>query len=178
LTRIQPVGAGGLGSVTNANIVANAGILLSKLQASTITQFQPANPTSTNSASLVMLGVGGTVTVTSTKTGKLLIIVSGRCKSDTAGDGVKILSRYGTGTAPINGAALTGTAFVTPAASSVVNVQNENSGTVWLPFTIVGFLDNSANLNVATWFDLAYAVVTGGNALVTELQWVFVELSN
>ena len=73
-------------------------------------QSTPADPTGTTDTTGKMMGLAGAITPT--YTGRLLIIVSGNLTNTTAaaGDGAKAQIRYGTGSAPSNGDALTGTA--------------------------------------------------------------------
>jgi hypothetical protein len=77
-------------------------------------QFTPANPTGTqDSVTARMMGLGTTATITPNGSGRLLIIVSGDVLN-ASGDNSHLNSatlqlRYGTGTAPANGDAATGT---------------------------------------------------------------------
>src|SRR5467141_2138020 len=71
-----------------------------------------AAPTNTTSTSQVMLGaVGATpaATITPLVTGRIFVMFSGQIANGTSGDGSSVQVSYGTGTAPIAGASLTGT---------------------------------------------------------------------
>lgn len=72
-------------------------------------QFSPANPTGNNTTTPKMQGIGSTCTITPSKTGNLLIIVAGNVTNGNSGGSAIYRLRYGTGTAPANGAAVTGT---------------------------------------------------------------------
>lgn len=76
--------------------------------------FTPANPVGTVSATLVMMGFGKDATpvaYTPAFSGKVLITVTGYSFTNTAVAGMSIGGRFGTGTAPANGDAVTGTRF-------------------------------------------------------------------
>jgi hypothetical protein len=73
--------------------------------------FMPSNPSTTVSASTVMMGLGTTCTYTPAGTGNVLVNVTGCVTNLTATTSVTPSPRYGTGTAPANGAAVTGTRF-------------------------------------------------------------------
>ena len=70
-------------------------------------QGTPADPTSTTNTTGVMMGLAGSITPT--VTGKLLITISGDMKNGSNNGNSVTHIRYGTGTAPANGNALTGT---------------------------------------------------------------------
>lgn len=79
------------------------------LDAGAMTMSTPADPTQTSSATAVMMGLAGTITPT--RSGRVLVTVYGVVQNDTNGGQCAIRIRTGTGTAPTNGAALTGTAY-------------------------------------------------------------------
>ena len=97
-------------------------------------QFTPSNPTgnSTGAAGTqLMMGFGGTATITPSKSGKILIIITGstdQTSSATSGTvGSRIQIHYGTGTAPANQAAAAGTA-VGPIHIAINGHPNEQLG--------------------------------------------------
>jgi hypothetical protein len=110
---------------------------------------QPSNPSGTLSATLVMAGFA--IAFTPQATGKVKITVSGGAGVQTAVQNVTVGARYGTGTAPANGAAVTGTR---------IGVDQTARG----PATTVAFNANWAITGEATgltpgtayWFDLAF----------------------
>lgn len=130
-------------------------------------QSTPADPTGTTSLTGVMMGLAGAITPR--VTGKLLILISGDIDNDTITDGVQIQLRYGTGAAPTNGAALTGTvagglvkftlalaAQKAPAAAQAI-VSGLTVGTAY-------------------WIDIGLAAITGGTASMNDISLTVFEL--
>jgi hypothetical protein len=118
----------------------------------------PAAPTSTTAT---MQGLAASITPT--VTGVVDITVSGYIQCGTltvAGDGIIAMIRYGTGTAPINGAAQTGTGvvgnfmYVIPAAA----ISNDT----FVPFSTT-YIVPGLTVGTAYWIDLqaAYIGATG-----------------
>ena len=72
---------------------------------------QPANPTGTSNTTGLMMGLAGAITPAFT--GRVFFSISGSIGSNTttAGRGAKTQMRFGTGAAPANAAALTGTSI-------------------------------------------------------------------
>lgn len=117
-----------------------------------------AAPTGTTSATSVMMAIGGTFTPACTTRG--YFIVSGQMANDTINDGVTVDLRFGTGTAPVNGAAVTGT-LVGIEQTRTSLVAGSRGG-----FTVQGRV---TGLSIATayWVDISLKRVTGGTATVT-----------
>lgn len=130
------------------------------------TQATPSDPALTASTTGVMMGL--TVAITPVRSGKLLILVSGDCTDSVISDGCSMQIRFGTGTAPVNGAALTGTA-----AGSVVKA-NDAAAAGRTPFNLNAIV--TGTLNVANWVDISLAAITGGNANVFDISVSLVEL--
>jgi hypothetical protein len=127
----------------------------------------PANPTGTTTAGR-MMGLGSVITPTAT--GKLLVIHNGIMSNDTSGSGASVTLRYGSGTPPVNGAALTGTIvgnnpqFFAPAAGAT-----EDFSIAW---TITGL-----TIGTAYWIDLGLGILgAASTAAVTALGFTAVEL--
>jgi hypothetical protein len=114
--------------------------------------FAPANPSATASTSLVMMGLGSTVTYTPTGSGTVLVIVTGYAETNTATTVMTIGPRYGTGTAPVNGAAVTGTrfGFSTDLAMRSPTAVTDNPACFGANAVISGL-----TAATAYWFDLA-----------------------
>jgi len=131
------------------------------------TQASPSNPTGTTDTGGKMMGLA--VAITPLLTGTVLILLSGAMASDTSGDGAKVQLRTGTGTAPANAAALTGTAagglvaFVAAASPQGVPVALQA-------------LVSGLTLGTAVWIDVGLAAVTGGTASLTALSVTAVEI--
>lgn len=120
--------------------------------------FKPADPSGTSSTAGVMMGLGGTATFTPQGSGTVLVTLT-TLMQITAGaaGGVTAGARYGTGTAPANGAAVTGT-VLGPAADPVVRVNTVAAG-VGTPHTVTDRL--ALTPGVSYWFDLKVASPAG-----------------
>lgn len=102
--------------------------------------------------------------------GNLVVMIAGMALNSTAaGDGTTITGRYGTGTAPVNGATSgLGTQFGLPQhfiASTTLGQQG---------FIVLGRL-SGLTLGVEVWFDLSLLAVTAGGASVKDVQFVVIE---
>ena len=136
-------------------------------------QLTPANPTATASTTLVMAGLGTTLTYTPLSSGLVLITIGGAYFTNTAAVGVTLAGRYGTGTAPANGAAVTGTRW--PGASDSVFGATTAAG-AGDPFAFTAVL--TLVKNTAYWFDVALATANAADAaLVTNIACSIAELS-
>lgn len=138
-------------------------------------QAQPADPVApASTAAYFMQGLAGTFTPT--KSGKVLFMVSGMMKSSsvTAGDGILAQLSYGTGAAPANAAALTGTQI-----GNIVKYENPTTviaADVFVPFhtqcAVTGL-----TLGTAYWFDLAAKSIANiSNIGLTGLSVTAVEI--
>lgn len=132
------------------------------------TQSTPSTTASTASTTLVMLGVAGSITPKAT--GILLIIINGVGFNTTAADGYKVQISFGTGTAPTNGAALTGTQ-----AGGVVTCTRAQAASVHIPYSTNAIV-TGLTIGTTYWIDLAYAAVTGGAATVSDVSLTVIEL--
>lgn len=163
------------GSIKNAQISASAAIALSKLQAGTYTRFSPSDQTTTSTAALVMAGMGATISFTPSKTGTILIVITGSIRSDTTGDGAQSDGiRYGPGAAPVNGAALAGTRVnntIYPFVSA------DPLGNSYYPFCIFGVV-TGLMLSTAYWIDMSLEAITGGQARFTNVEAWVLEANN
>lgn len=63
------------------------------------------------SGTAVMCGFGGTIKLTPSFSGRVRLVMAGTVAGNTGNAGALMALRYGTGTAPANGDAVTGTAF-------------------------------------------------------------------
>jgi hypothetical protein len=128
----------------------------------------PSNPTGTTSTTGVMMGLA--IAFTPVRSSVVMVQVEGQLQNNTASDGAKATLYYGTGTAPTNGAALTGTAKGQPGY-----IDNVPTASKRWPFGITTIL-TGLTLNTAIWLDLALAALTGGTASLTGLEIVVTEL--
>lgn len=125
----------------------------------------PADPTGTNSATGVMMGLAASITPQ--VTGRIKIHINGTIVSNnnTGGGGVRI--RYGTGTAPANGNALTGT----PLGNPVNFIQGSANDSI--PFALVGYV---AGLTAGTahWIDVSVNRNGSGTTTISSIT-IFIE---
>lgn len=124
-------------------------------------QSTPSNPTGTTDLTGKMMGLAGAITPTST--GKVLIIISGTSSNNTILDGSSMQIRTGTGSAPANGDALTGTAQGGKVRS------NTAVGGELMPFSVNAIV-SSLTLNTAIWIDIGLAAITGGTASIADVS--------
>lgn len=140
---------------------------LQSFVARTTTQSQPSDPTGTMNTTGLMMGLAGSITPQFT--GTILFIVSGEIANDTDANGAKVQLRFGTGAAPANGAALTGTtAGNIPEFTAAANDQN-------VPFSIQAVIAG-LTLSTAYWLDVGLAAITGGTATIKNVSLTAVEL--
>lgn len=154
-----------LGGVFNGGSSGSGG-------APTFNTFAPADPAGTTStAAQVMMGLGSTITATPASTGKLWISIKGIITNSTGSpDGWNAVLRWGTGVAPANGAALTGTAIgpnwqgVVPSASAPYTFN--------VDFKVTGLANG-----VPVWFDVSIQAAVAGTALVKSVTATIVEVN-
>lgn len=128
------------------------------------------SPTGTTSASSVMMGLG--LIATPIRSGNMLITGSGQMANATANDGATVQLYYGTGSAPVNGAAVSGTAIGVPQTHTSLTAADTDGWSFTVPVL---------NLTPGTpyWIDVALKAPTGGaghTATVTGVNLAAVEL--
>lgn len=130
------------------------------------TQSSPAAPTGTTDTTGKMMGLAGSITPTTT--GRVVVAISGNLSNSTgaAGNGAQARMRYGTGSAPANGAALTGTTFGSAFESMVLERATASDP---YPFCLVGLI-TGLTLNTAIWLDVQLAAISGGTATLGNLS--------
>ena len=139
----------------------------------TTSQKTPTDPTITSSTVGVMMGLSASITPT--QTGKILIIISGDMDNDTGDtNGAQVQIRTGTGTPPINGAALTGSAQG-GLVKMVVDTSGGGVSIPRVPFSL-NAIENGLTLNTPVWIDISLASITGGNSRVRDISISVVEL--
>jgi hypothetical protein len=131
-----------------------------------VTESSPADPTLTASAVGVMMGLAATVTPTFS--GRVLVIVTGMIQNDTATKKASVQLRYGTGAAPANGDALTGTAF----GSLKNHVSPTGPGKQGFA---LAFVKGGLTIDTAYWLDVSLAA-DANNAAIFDVDVVAVEL--
>jgi len=150
---------------------ADAQATISQITAMTGASIQTgqANATSTTSGTTVMMGFGGATwgtpsVITPKRTGIVVFGVYGNLLNTGAFTTFAVI-QYGTGTAPVNGAAVTGTNI----AGSIAGLGNLGP-----PFSMYAPATGLA-LGTAYWFDVGLQV-TGGTGSVTNIKMVAFEL--
>jgi hypothetical protein len=124
------------------------------------------SPTGTTSTAGVMMGLGSTFELTPEVSGNVLITICGavNCQVEAS-----VFLYYGTGTAPANGHALTGTLLGGVSASI-------NATVAQVPFSLTALVSGSA-LGTKIWMDLALATTNGSDeATVTQVTASAVEI--
>ena len=133
--------------------------------------FHPSNPTPTASASLVMMGLGSTCAYTPAASGRVLANVTGLYLTATTAVGMSVGAYYGSGSAPSNSAAQSGSLFGGSAPASV----HASSTTSSTPFAFTDVL--ALTPSTAYWFDLALSTTNASDsAQVTNVSMTFAEL--
>jgi hypothetical protein len=137
------------------------------LRGATPVQFQPGNPASRTGAA-VMMGLGATCVFTPKFT-RISVLFTGDGANATLLDGLTIQGYYGTGAAPVNAAAVSGTAF------SVAKTLTSATASAKMGFALQGII-TGLTPNTAYWFDCAVGNVTGGAASIFDIDFTAQEI--
>lgn len=130
-------------------------------------QLSGLNPTGTTAGSPVMMGLGGSIKCA--VIGRALVIAGGQAQSTVNDGGGSVQLAFGTGNAPANGAAQTGTLvgasipFITVPASTQTGI------------ILVSLLTN-LTLRTEYWLDVALSAVGSGTASLTNFFLQAIEL--
>ncbi len=119
-------------------------------------QATPADPAATTSAIGVMMGIAGSITPTAT--GKIFIIISGNISCNNGSVLLKTQIRYGTSTAPINGAALAGST-----TGSLLEMTSPNNN-FFVPFSCNSIV-TGLTLSTPYWVDLSLSTASNTGSL-------------
>ena len=131
---------------------------------------KPAAPAATASLTLVMMGLGATCAYTPSVSGVVLVAVTGYLQVATAVASLQVGCRYGTGTAPVNGAAVTGTRF------GALGDPQLRPAAVGVPTAFAFTEVLSLVAGTAYWFDLALLTGNAADAAsVTNISMTFAE---
>lgn len=135
-----------------------------------VVSFTPGDPTGQTSATYVMMGLGTTATITPVYTGRVLLIATGVMgNSGAAGDGTTIQMSFGTGTAPANNAAVTGTQLGNQEAFIASTTAGQQG------FCLIS-VTTAMTVGTATWIDIALKTVTGGPGFLKTVEIIAVEI--
>lgn len=134
-------------------------------------QATPADPSGTTSTAGVMLGLAASITPAFS--GRVMICINGNLTNSTAaaGNGAKVQIRYGTGAAPANGAALTGTAAGSQQSSVLERATANDMQTFCVLCLVTGL-----SIGTPIWFDLSLTAVAAGTALAKNLNVMAMEM--
>jgi hypothetical protein len=133
--------------------------------------YSPGAPAATASTTEVMMGLGATCVYTPAGSGVVVVNVTGVARSVTGQAAVTVAGRFGTGGAPGNGVAVTGTVFG-PTADPAI--QGSGAG-AYTTFAISGLLALVAG--TPYWFDLALATSSAlDSANLSSISTTFFEL--
>jgi hypothetical protein len=113
-----------------------------------------------------MMGLAGSITPTGS--GKILIIISGDLMMSGGGDEGRVQIRYGTGSAPANGAAATGT------AAGALQRSNPGTGNDPIPFSVNAVV-TGLTPSTAYWVDLTLQS-SSGTATIKDVSISIVEV--
>ena len=137
-----------------------------------------AAPTGRSSATLVALGLN--TVYTPRATGRVAVFASGVIGNGTSTDGFTYNLYYGTGAAPANNDAVSGTAI-----ASLQTVTSVVTSALTVPFALHGAVENlvadAINSRGATvagttyWFDIMFSYVTGGTVTLTNVNLLVFE---
>lgn len=152
-------------------LVGDLGTLVRSVPANA--QSVPApDPAGTVSLTLVMMGLGSSCAITPASSGKVLINITGFGRTQTAAVSFMFGPRFGTGTAPINGAAVTGTRFGMQADATI---QSPVAG-AYVPFAVTALL--TLTPGTAYWFDMALNTSNAADAAnLADMSFTALEVS-
>jgi len=132
-------------------------------------QASAATPSGTTLVSPgTMLGLA--CVITPTASGKILVTIGGTLQANNAIKVVAAQMRFGTGAAPINGAAGSAGAAIGPSSSYI----DATAGSV-APFSLTALVTGAA-LGTPLWFDLAQWTAAGGSVSLLSVAAVATEI--
>lgn len=167
-------------SIVGSAILANRNLTLPLINGNatltvagaTTVILKPGNPSTTASLSYVMMGLanGTNPTVfTPSKYGIIMVYIDGQVANGSANDGVSFYIAYGTGTAPVNGAAATGTQTGNTLNLGTFSYQY---GQVFCVTRLITGLTPGTQI----WIDIAAESLVGGTTSFTQLTATIEEL--
>jgi hypothetical protein len=162
------------GTLTNVTIAAGAGITITGTcnittsgtctvaQSFTTATLQvtPTAPTGTSSTSVVMMGLGSTCKITPVFSSRVKVLFIGVSTNSTSGQVTDMRVFFGTGSAPANGVAQTGTQVGTFVLGQAASLGFDTSFTN-------GGLVTGLTPGVPVWFDIGMNVSGGTGSIVT-----------
>ncbi|HTA83602.1 MAG TPA: collagen-like protein [Bacteroidia bacterium] len=131
-------------------------------------QTNVASPTGVNRTAALMQGLGATITPGAS--GKILVVISAQIANSTLNDGGRIQLYYGTGTAPANGAAVTGTAV-----GGTIEYGDVKTAGNFYPIS-TNVIITGLTTGTTYWVDLSLIALTGGTASLSNVSISIIEL--
>jgi hypothetical protein len=159
-------GQSGAGTLINFTTVPKVSVVLLaedmgplELTSATL-QVTPTIPTGTSSTSVVMMGLGSTCKITPVFSSRVKVLFIGVSTNSTTGQVTDMRVFFGTGSAPANGVAQTGTQVGTFVLSQAASSGDNNSFTN-------GGLVTGLTPGVPVWFDIGMNVSGGTGSIIT-----------
>lgn len=152
--------AGNTGAFTLGGGITNSTNQIKLALNNATAQTSGANPTGTTSVTAVMMGLGGSCTLTPVYSSRVYVEFRGGSSNTSAAAANVFQAKYGTGAAPSNGAANTGTT-IGAATRSFPGVASTE-----IPFNTGGIV-TGLSPGTAYWFDLNLLVGAGTGTLAT-----------
>lgn len=157
--------AGNTGAFTLSHGITNSVNDIQLSLTNTTLQASPSNPASTTSATGVMMGLGATCHLTPTYSTRIHANLRFNIASGTAAAVGTALFKFGTGTAPANAAAITGTSVGT----SKQTVGISGVSTAFAEMTIGGNI-TGLSAGTAYWFDAAVTSPSSATIALTSVD--------
>jgi hypothetical protein len=162
--------AGNTGAFTLSGGLTNSTNAIKRAYNEAVLQAAPADPGTTTSTAGLMMGLGGTCTLTPANSTRVRISFRGNYYNLSNTNSVSMTLRYGTGAAPANGAAASGTAV---GAAMFGEVTAAGNG---LRFGGFGGIITGLTPGTAYWFDIQLAVFTAGTVGLQNLSFEAMEI--
>lgn len=139
---------------TNASNISSGTLPAARLPLTSATLTATPSGQTTAQGTQTMVGAGGSCTITPVYSTRILIIFTGVFNNGTANQSVTMQLRRGTGTAPTNGAAVTGTTVGNSLAPTNFIVTNNEQ------FSLYG-ITTGLTPGTAYWIDFSGSAPTG-----------------
>jgi hypothetical protein len=155
--------AAGSGTVSTAGIgitLTVGGTVVNQSLTNATLQASPGSPAGTTSTTGVMMGLGTTCHITPVYSGRLRLSISGAASDSLASSTLTMKITFGTGTAPVNGAAPTGTQVAQTLAI-------DTNAATFREFYDMGGLVTGLTPGTAYWFDINLAAASGTGNLAS-----------
>lgn len=155
------------------SVISNNGQIKTGFSSRQFYMATPTNPTGTTSINptYVMCGLAGSITPKGS--GNVWVVIEGMMLNNTANasDGMSAQIQIGTGTAPINGAASTGTVYGVGTAF----LPQAAAANKFVPFTLTA-IATGLTIGTTYWIDLGQSAVVGGTGSVINIVITAIEL--